>query len=71
MGPESEGGSKSTWKIMANIFISFIGAGILGLPFAFAEVCCPSSMTECGVFMWAPIPAVVFVFDTCMVRMLR
>ncbi|XP_064636490.1 uncharacterized protein LOC135493268 isoform X2 [Lineus longissimus] len=30
-------GSKSTIKIVANIFISFIGAGVLGLPFAFKE----------------------------------
>ena len=33
-----EPGSKSTVKIFANIFISFIGAGVLGLPFAFKEV---------------------------------
>ena len=25
-------------KIVANIFISFIGAGVLGLPYAFEEV---------------------------------
>ena len=31
-------GSKTATKIMANIFISFLGAGVLGLPFAFAEV---------------------------------
>lgn len=31
-------GSRSTVKIFANIFISFIGAGVLGLPFAFKEV---------------------------------
>lgn len=31
-------GSKSPIKIFANIFISFIGAGVLGLPFAFKEV---------------------------------
>ena len=31
-------GAKSTTKIFANIFISFIGAGILGMPFAFKEV---------------------------------
>jgi hypothetical protein len=31
-------GSKSPVKIFANIFISFIGAGVLGLPFAFKEV---------------------------------
>ncbi|XP_060565661.1 uncharacterized protein LOC132724732 isoform X2 [Ruditapes philippinarum] len=30
-------GSKSPVKIFANIFISFIGAGVLGLPFAFKE----------------------------------
>ena len=32
------GGSKHPVKIIANIFISFIGAGVLGLPFAFKEV---------------------------------
>ena len=31
-------GTKSGVKIFANIFISFIGAGILGLPYAFKEV---------------------------------
>ncbi|CAH1776436.1 unnamed protein product [Owenia fusiformis] len=30
-------GSTSIIRIMANIFISFIGAGVLGLPFAFKE----------------------------------
>jgi len=37
-GPNSGPGSKSTVKIFANIFISFIGAGVLGLPYAFREV---------------------------------
>ena len=32
-------GTKHPVKIFANIFISFIGAGVLGLPFAFKEVC--------------------------------
>ena len=31
-------GAKSSIKIFANIFISFIGAGILGMPHAFKEV---------------------------------
>lgn len=31
-------GTNSRVKIFANIFISFIGAGILGLPYAFKEV---------------------------------
>jgi len=31
-------GSTSPVKIVANIFISFIGAGVLGLPYAFKEV---------------------------------
>uniref|UniRef100_H2YM38 Amino acid transporter transmembrane domain-containing protein n=1 Tax=Ciona savignyi TaxID=51511 RepID=H2YM38_CIOSA len=30
-------GTKSTIKVFGNIFISFIGAGVLGLPFAFKE----------------------------------
>lgn len=37
-GASSGAGSKSPIKIFANIFISFIGAGVLGLPFAFKEV---------------------------------
>ncbi|XP_045203873.2 uncharacterized protein LOC123556878 isoform X2 [Mercenaria mercenaria] len=36
-GGSSGSGSKSPVKILANIFISFIGAGVLGLPFAFKE----------------------------------
>ena len=36
-GGDSEG-SRSPIKIMGNIFISFIGAGILGMPFAFEQV---------------------------------
>lgn len=31
-------GAKNSIKIFANIFISFIGAGILGMPHAFREV---------------------------------
>lgn len=39
-GPAVDGpGSKHPVKIIANIFISFIGAGVLGLPYAFKEVC--------------------------------
>ena len=33
----SEGGTRSPVKIFGNIFISFIGAGVLGLPYAFKE----------------------------------
>ncbi|XP_062513793.1 uncharacterized protein LOC134189515 [Corticium candelabrum] len=32
-----EGGTQSSAKVFANIFISFVGAGVLGLPFAFKE----------------------------------
>ena len=31
------GGTTSVTKVFGNIFISFIGAGVLGLPFAFKE----------------------------------
>ena len=31
-------GVRDPVKIVANIFISFIGAGVLGLPFAFKKV---------------------------------
>ena len=31
-------GTRDPVKIVANIFISFIGAGILGLPYAFKRV---------------------------------
>jgi amino acid permease len=30
-------GAQSSAKIFANIFISFVGAGVLGLPYAFKE----------------------------------
>ena len=40
-------GSKSITKIFANIFISFIGAGVLGLPFAFKEVRTSSFLIIC------------------------
>lgn len=33
----SEAGTRSPIKIFGNIFISFIGAGVLGLPYAFKE----------------------------------
>ena len=39
-------GTDSHIKIFANIFISFIGAGILGLPYAFKEVGKPFSVTR-------------------------
>lgn len=38
MDTMGDNGTNSNLKIFANIFISFIGAGILGLPFAFKEV---------------------------------
>lgn len=38
MTNEGDIGTSSNSKIFANIVISFIGAGILGLPFAFKEV---------------------------------
>ena len=31
-------GARDSVKIFANIFISFIGAGVLGLPYAFKKV---------------------------------
>lgn len=37
-GSSSGSGTQSPIKIFANIFISFIGAGVLGLPYAFKEV---------------------------------
>ncbi|CAG2229789.1 PAT [Mytilus edulis] len=43
-------GSKHPVKIFANIFISFIGAGVLGLPFAFKE----AGILE-GIFVMATI----------------
>lgn len=33
-----EHATSSSVKIFANIFISFVGAGVLGLPYAFKEV---------------------------------
>lgn len=33
-----EGGTGSPLKIFGNVFISFVGAGVLGLPSAFKEV---------------------------------
>lgn len=36
-GARSGGGTANPVKIVANIFISFIGAGVLGLPYAFKE----------------------------------
>lgn len=36
---KTDEGTDSKIKIFGNIFISFIGAGILGLPYAFKEVC--------------------------------
>ncbi|KAK2170514.1 hypothetical protein LSH36_2g01039 [Paralvinella palmiformis] len=56
-------GSKSPTKIMANIFISFIGAGVLGLPFAFKEAgiiegCC--IMTIVGIIS---VKAMLLIID--------
>ncbi|BFZ24128.1 hypothetical protein BsWGS_27167 [Bradybaena similaris] len=36
-GPHSDAGTSNLFKIYANIFIAFIGAGVLGLPYAFKE----------------------------------
>ena len=43
MHGDSEGTS-STVNVFANIFISFIGSGVLGLPFAFKEVSLDSNL---------------------------
>ena len=43
MHGDSEGTS-STLNVFANIFISFIGSGVLGLPFAFKEVSLGSNL---------------------------
>ena len=37
-GPSGGPGTSNPVKIFANIFIAFIGAGVLGLPYAFKEV---------------------------------
>ena len=37
-GTVGAGSNTNPIKIVANIFISFIGAGILGLPYAFKRV---------------------------------
>ena len=44
-------GTDSRIKIFANIFISFIGAGILGLPYAFKEV------SQCPVLLVSVVEA--------------
>ena len=41
-----EHATSSSVKIFANIFISFVGAGVLGLPYAFKEVSLRSDDTE-------------------------
>ena len=38
MGSSNSEGTSSKVNIFANILISFVGAGILGLPYAFREV---------------------------------
>eukprot|EP01147_Barroeca_monosierra_P009244 gene9244-1526_t len=55
------GGTYSTGKMFANIFITFVGAGILGLPFAFKEV-------EAGVIEGSLMMA--FISGTCIKAML-
>ena len=37
-GPSNITTTRDPIKIVANIFISFIGAGVLGLPYAFKRV---------------------------------
>ena len=54
-------GSKSPVKIMANIFISFIGAGVLGLPFAFKEV----GDAPCCVMESCKIAFLAYAFRKC------
>lgn len=38
MGSGNSEGTSSKVNVFANILISFVGAGILGLPYAFREV---------------------------------
>lgn len=46
-----EGGTQSSAKVFANIFISFVGAGVLGLPFAFKEVGTLLGVLLCSSFV--------------------
>ena len=45
------GGATNPVKIFANIFISFVGAGGLGLPFAFKEVKTQPKVTGMGALV--------------------
>lgn len=64
MGPSSSSNSTdSVVRIVANIFISFIGAGVLGLPYAFKEAGLTEGTLIMSVVSYLSVRAMIMLID--------
>jgi len=65
MGPGSggSGGTKDPIKIVANIFISFIGAGVLGLPYAFKRAGIMEGVLVMLIVSFFAVKAMLLIID--------
>ncbi|XP_005103592.2 amino acid transporter AVT3B [Aplysia californica] len=69
-GPSSGPGTANPLKIFANIFIAFIGAGVLGLPYAFKEAGLLESSVIMAVVGVISVKAMLLLVD-CKYRILE
>ncbi|KAG8230461.1 hypothetical protein J437_LFUL009950 [Ladona fulva] len=70
VGVSSDSGARSPLKIVANIFISFIGAGVLGLPYAFKESGILEGITILTTVAVISVKAMIMIID-CKEEILR
>jgi len=62
-GPSSGPGTSNPIKIFANIFIAFIGAGVLGLPYAFKEAGLLESVIIMSIVGFISVKAMLLLVD--------
>jgi len=63
MGPGGGSGTRDPVKIVANIFISFIGAGVLGLPYAFKRAGLLEGVLVMLLVSYFAIKAMLLIID--------
>lgn len=66
----SSGGTKDPIKIVANIFISFIGAGVLGLPYAFKRAGLMEGILVMCFVSYFAVKAMILIID-CKYKLLN
>ncbi|XP_046394418.1 amino acid transporter AVT3B-like [Ischnura elegans] len=70
LGISRGSGTDNSVKIVANIFISFIGAGVLGLPYAFKEAGILEGITILSVVAYFSVKSMIIIIE-CKEEILR